>query len=100
MPHGEPDWTFATNASNYVIKILQVFVMPIPNIKRAYFEGPTQFSLNWDAQPGARYSVFKKLTLDSSNWTRIGGLTATSNVAVFIDSDVTNSASYYRISSP
>ncbi len=100
MPYGEPDWTFAANATNYVIKTLQIFVMPIPHITRGYFEAPSQFSLNWDAQPGARYSVFKNLTLDSSNWTRIGGLTATSNVAVFIDSDVTNSESYYHISSP
>jgi lysophospholipase L1-like esterase len=99
-PSGEPDWTFAGNASSYAIKTLQVFVLPVPSIKQAYFAAPSQFSINWDARPGAGYSVFKKPALDTSVWTRIGGLTATSNIAVFIDFDVTNRAGFYRVSSP
>ena len=99
-PFGESDWTFAGNASSYVIKTLQVFVLPTPNITRNYFEAPSQFSLNWDALSGSHYSVFKKLALDSSTWTKIGELTATSNRAAFIDSHASNTGSFYRISSP
>jgi lysophospholipase L1-like esterase len=96
------DWIFAQNAGSYTLKTLQVYVMPtpIPSSIDARFTGPAQFKIQWVAQPGASYSVYKKLSLDGSAWNRIGGAFTISNTAAFTDSESTGSAGYYRIASP
>ena len=97
------DWIFAQNATSYIVKTLQVFVLPTPpplSINRAHFTGPSQFSLSWEAQAGATYSVYKKLGLDSPAWTRIGEVTAISNTAAFTDYQSTDATSFYRITEP
>lgn len=97
---GEPDWTFARNASSYVLKRLQVFVLPTPRIKQVYSEMPAQFSLVWDALPGASYSIYKLPILDATNWTRVGELIATSNAVIFTDTNINSPAGFFRISVP
>jgi lysophospholipase L1-like esterase len=96
------DWMFAQNASTYIVKTLQVFVLPTPpplSINRTYFSGPSQFTLRWDAKIGNTYSIFKKLALDTPAWTKIGEVVGVTNTAAFTDFQSADSTSFYRISS-
>lgn len=97
------DWMFAQNAGTYTIKTLQVYVQSpaVPlSLGQPGFIGPSQFQLNWQAQPGATYSIYKKMMIDAPEWTWLGELSATSNTAIFIDPQSTNASSFYRITRP
>ena len=97
------DWTFAQNATTYAVKTLQVYVLPSPSplrIDPVVFNGSTPFSLQWQAQPGIGYSVYKTLSLDAPAWTRIGGVLAITNIAGFTDSQQADPAGFYRVGTP
>jgi lysophospholipase L1-like esterase len=97
------DWTFAQNASSYVIKTLQVYVQPTaapPRILGLHHSAPGEFSILWAAVPGSGYSIYWKTNLDSGPWIKVGDRTALSNSATFIDAHATNGRSFYHISSP
>lgn len=96
------DWIFAQNASTYIVKTLQVFVLPAApplTIKRAFFSAPSQFTLLWDAKVGNTYTIFKKLTIDSSDWTKIGEVIGETNTAGFTDFQSSDLTRFYRVSS-
>ena len=97
-----PDWTTAGNASRYAVKTLQVYVKAeaAPPTVAGQFNAAGQFRLTWNAQAGASYSIRRTLALDRISWTKVGGITATTNTAEFIDQGATNGASYYQISTP
>jgi lysophospholipase L1-like esterase len=94
------DWMFAQNASTYIVKTLQVFVLPAApplGINHVYFSGPMQFTLRWDARVGDTYSIFKKVALDSGVWTKIGEVVGVTNTAAFTDFQSIDTACFYRI---
>ena len=99
------DWTSSQNAASYAVKTLQVFVLPSdrpppPNVVAGPVTTPGQLTLSWQARPGTAYSVRKKLKLDSTPWTSLGRVTATTPTASFIDLQATNGTSFYQISAP
>ena len=97
-----PGATTAGNASRYAVKTLQVYVKAeaAPPTVAGQFNAAGQFRLTWNAQAGASYSIRRTLALDRISWTKVGGITATTNTAEFIDQGATNGASYYQISTP
>ena len=102
-PSGNPDWTFAQNAATYHVKTLQVYVLPATQsfkVTAAKVPAPGQFSLTWEAKPDTGYSVWRKLALDSTPWTKVGSVTATNSTATFVDSSAGNAGGFYQISTP
>jgi lysophospholipase L1-like esterase len=96
------DWMFAQNASTYLVKTLQVFVLPTPpplTIDHSDFSGPSQFTLRWNAKVGITYAIYKKTALDAPAWTKIGEVVGVTNTAAFTDFQSADSTSFYRISS-
>jgi len=69
-----------------------------------YNAGTTSLALTWSAQGGETYTVEKRTTLGSGNWTTVvanypnGGATAGS--VSYTDSNASGTAAFYRISSP
>jgi lysophospholipase L1-like esterase len=98
-PGNYADWIFAQNASAYIVKTLEVFVLPAPaalRIVHAQFTTPSGFLLTWEAQPGVRYSVYKTTALGSS-WTRVAEVSATSTTASFTDALANGLTSFYSV---
>jgi hypothetical protein len=96
------DWMFAQNASTYIVKTLQVFVLPTPpplSINHADFSVPAQFTLRWNAKVGITYTIYKKPALDAPASTKIGEVVGATNTAAFTDFQSTDSTCFYRISS-
>jgi lysophospholipase L1-like esterase len=97
------DWFLAQNADTYLVKTLQVFVLPAAPrlaIERAGLAGSASFSLRWSAQPGVTYSIYKKRAFDASAWVKIGETAAAANTAAFTDLEPVGDASYYRVAAP
>jgi hypothetical protein len=102
-PSGNPDWTFAQNASTYSIKTLQVYVLS----SQASFKILSQsvpalgsFKVTAEAQAGNVYSLWRKLNLGSAAWTKVTEATATSNQVSLTDSQATAAASFYQVRTP
>ena len=98
-PGNYADWIFSQNAASYIVKTLQVFVLtapPLLRINHAQFAS-SAFSLTWEAEPGATYSVFKSLTIGSPAWGPIAEVTATSETASFTDTASGAATSFYVI---
>lgn len=102
-PRGEPDWTFAGNASTYVIKTLQVYVLsdqkPFKIIGQG-FQSPGSFKVTSEAQSGTAYSLWRTFDLRTASWTKVAEATASSNAITLIDSQATNKAVFYQIRTP
>ncbi len=102
-PNGQPDWTFAGNASSYVVKTLQVYVLsnqkPFGIIGRG-FESAGKFKVTCEAQSGNAYSLWRTPELGSPVWTKVTETTATSGTVTLIDSQATNKASFYQVRTP
>lgn len=95
------DWIFAQNASAYIVKTLQVYVLPAPpalTIARGYFSTSSQFTLLWESRAGITYSILKKSPLVSPTWTKIGEVVGVTNTAGFTDFHPTDSTCFYQIS--
>ena len=100
---GEPDWTFATNASSYVIKTLQVYVIPNPKAFKILgqgFQPDGNFSVTCEAQTGIAYSLWRKPELSATDWTRVAETIATSITVTLEDTQATNRANFYQIRAP
>jgi hypothetical protein len=97
------DWTFATNASNYVIKSLQVYVLsnvkPFKIIAQG-FQAAGNFSVTCEAQSGTAYSLWRKLELGAPTWTEVAATTALSNTVTLVDAHATNASSLYQVRTP
>lgn len=94
------DWIFAQNAATYLLKTLQVFVLPVPaslRINEARFDDNQHFRITWEAKPGATYAIWRKLALDSSLWFKVGTVTVTTTSATFTDPDPAVSAAFYQL---
>jgi len=99
------DWTSSQNAASYAVKTLQVLVLPAEPVQLAKVmvspvNMPGRLALSWEARPGSSYSIWKKLILDSTPWTNLGRVTATTPTATFVDLQATNGTSFYQISAP
>ena len=104
-PFGYPDWTFATNASNYTIKTLEVYVLlnqrPF-KILTAGFPAAGNFRVTCESQSGTAYSLWRQLEIrtGTGTWTRVAQTNATSNTVALEDSQGTNRAGFYQIRTP
>ncbi len=100
---GQPDWTFAANASDYSIKTLQVYVLSTPKAFKIIGQGfpsPGNFSVTCETQSGTTYSLWRKLDLTSATWTKVAETSATASTATLIDAQATNRASFYQVRMP
>ena len=102
-PLGQTDWTFMTNASNYSIKTLQVYVLanhePFKILAQG-FESPGNFKVLCEAQPGFTYSLWRKLEISTGTWTKVAEATAASSTMLLVDTTATNTTSLYQIRTP
>jgi hypothetical protein len=102
-PTGQPDWTFAGNASSYVVKTLQVYVLldqkPF-NILSRGFQSAGNFKVTCEAKSGSVYSLWRKLDLRTGTWSKVAEATATANTVSLIDTQATNTASFYEVRTP
>lgn len=102
-PNGQPDWTFAGNASTYTVKTLQVYVLlnqkPFKIISQG-FQSAGNFKVTCEAQTGNTYTLWRKLDLTGSPWTRIAETIATSSTASLLDTQATNGVSFYQVRAP
>jgi hypothetical protein len=70
----------------------------------SYNAGTTSLALTWSAQTGKTYTVEKRASLSSGNWTTVvanypnGGAAAAS--VSFTDTSATGGTGFYRVSSP
>ncbi len=97
------DWTGSQNAAGYTTKMLQIFALPAsPQLKLFGSQSRSNglFSLSWAAKGGVSYSVLRKPTLDSTPWTKVGGITVTTNTTVSLEFPALDASSFYRLSIP
>jgi len=101
-PNGNPDWTFAGNASSYAVKTLQVFVLS--NQKAFKITGESfasgKFAVTCETQAGTAYSLWRTLKLNPVSWTKVTGTTATTSSTTLTDSQATNGVSFYQVRTP
>jgi len=100
------DWTTSRNAASFVIKTLQVYVLPSspPALPPQLTVNPVVanglLTIRWETQSETTYSVLAKSALDDTPWTKLFGVTVPTNTAVSIDLPATHPAGFYRISTP
>jgi cbb3-type cytochrome oxidase subunit 3 len=102
-PAGEADWTFATNAANYSIKTLQVYVLPNQEPFRIIaqgFESAGNFKVTCEARPGVTYSLWRKVGSATGAWTKVTEATAASMTMLLVDTQATNAAIIYQVRTP
>jgi lysophospholipase L1-like esterase len=102
-PAGNPDWTFAANADTYAVKTIQVYVLAGQKpfkITAESLQGPGQFAVTCDTQPGALYSLWRTSDLQSASWTKVSQATAVTNSTTFVDPQATSTTSFYQVRTP
>lgn len=102
-PDGQPDWTFAANASAYAVKTLQVYVLLNQRqfrILSRSFQSAGNFKVTCEAQSGSIYSLWRKLDLKSGSWSKVAEAAATTNTLSLIDTQATNRVSFYEVRTP
>lgn len=102
-PDGQPDWTFAANASSYAVKTLQVYVLLNQKqfrILSRSFQSAGQFKVTCEAQSGSMYSLWRKPDLKSGSWSKVAEAAATTNTVSLIDTQATNGVSFYEVRTP
>jgi len=102
-PGSDPDWTFAANASRFLVKRLEVYVLPGPKsfrIINAQIRIRGGLALTWLGEPGTSYSVLMKTSLNSEDWRKIDELVATNEVVVFKNFKLSDLTSFFQIRSP
>lgn len=98
-----PDWTFAGSAANYAIKTLQVYALATQTsfkILSNGFPAAGKFSVTCEAQSGSAYSLWRKLDVTSTTWTKVAEGTATGATITLVDTQATNRAGFYRVQTP
>jgi sialate O-acetylesterase len=102
-PSGQPDWTFAGNASSFTVKTLQVYVLldqkPFSILTRG-FQSAGNFKVTCEAKSGSVYSLWRNLDLKTGTWTKVTEATATENTVSLIDTQATNAVSFYEVRTP
>jgi len=96
---GNPDWTFAANADIYTVKTIQVYVLGNAKsfrISGERFQGPGQFAVTAETQPGTTYSLWRTLSV-IPNWTKVASATATGASTTLVDPQATNSTAFYQV---
>jgi len=99
---GNPDWTFAANADIYTVKTIQVYVLGNAKsfrISGERFQGPGQFAVTAETQPGTTYSLWRTLSV-IPNWTKVASATATGASTTLVDPQATNSTAFYQVRTP
>ena len=102
-PSGQPDWTFAGNASSYVVKTLQVYVLSNQKpfkITGQGFQSAGNFKVTCEAQSGTAYSLWRKLDLSTASWTKVAEATSASGTVSLVDTQATGKASFYQVRTP
>jgi hypothetical protein len=78
----------------------QLFALPNP----AYNAAAQTFTLTWASEPGATYTLQKKINLTDPTWTTVvtgypaGG--ATNTTTTYIDAPAPDAKAFYRVSQP